>query len=431
MKAAAPFALDPETLDLVPVPMLAFREDGALLAVNRAAADCLGYARDDLLARSYWELTLPGQKHREISLARQGAVPYDKELLDAAGAARTVRVVGLTPLSTEDVAAYLCAFNVVAEAEAARDVEAELRRHNTILLGLTGSDAVDSGDLARALRILTEAAAAGIGCERASVWIYAGGRDGIRCLDLYERAADRHTAGMQLRAADYPAYLAALAEDRTIVASDAHTHPATREFSASYLTPLGIRSMLDAPIRKGGAVIGVLCHEHVGAPRGFTQEEQSFAAALADLTARALEAAERRRAEETLAKALAAPVLELWQGVLAVPIIGGVDAERSAEITERLLHEVARIGSREVLIDLTGAELDGPLAVEHLLRAARALSLLGARCTFTGLRPAAARALAEQPADVQGLTTRRSLKEALLALLDERARGGGGGAGGG
>jgi signal transduction histidine kinase len=176
-----------------------------------------------------------------------------------------------------------------------------------VLVRLAKSRAAAAGDLDTALRELAEAAAETLQVERASVWLFDEARTRIDCVELYEKGPHRHSRGSTLAAADFPAYFRGLEEERAIVAHDAHRDPTTREFSASYLTPLGIGSMLDAPIRVRGRMAGVVCHEHVGGARQWSPEEQGFAASIADLAAFALEAvegaAERRRVEQELRQA--------------------------------------------------------------------------------------------------------------------------------
>jgi len=98
----------------------------------------------------------------------------------------------------------------------------------------------------------------------------------------------------------FPAYFAALEENIAIVAHNAHTDARTREFSDSYLAPLGITSMLDAPIMTGGRIAGVLCCEHIGPARRWTFDEQNFVASLANTAGLALEISERSRAQKAL-----------------------------------------------------------------------------------------------------------------------------------
>ena len=175
-----------------------------------------------------------------------------------------------------------------------------LRLQNRALLKLAKSESLARGDLSSALREMTEISARILATERVSVWFFRDDRSGIQCLDLYERTPGRHSQGQELAAADFPLYFRALEQDRTIAAHDARVDSRTREFEASYLTPLGIVSMLDVPVRVEGRMRGVVCHEHVGSPRRWTVREQNFAASIGDFVSLAIEASERRRAVQAL-----------------------------------------------------------------------------------------------------------------------------------
>ena len=147
---------------------------------------------------------------------------------------------------------------------------------------------------------LTKVAADTLSVERAGVWLYVDGRRALRCFHLYERAKDQHSEGVVLHAADFPTYFRALEERRDIPAAEALSNPLTNELREAYLEPLGIVSMLDAPVFRDGEVIGVVCHEHRGAPRQWTAEERDFAGSVADQVAVKLEAAARGDAEARL-----------------------------------------------------------------------------------------------------------------------------------
>src|SRR6185503_5152320 len=174
-----------------------------------------------------------------------------------------------------------------------------LVRQNEALVRLARSEKLAGGQWQEVLREVTEAAAWALETERTSVWLY-GQPSLLRCANLFERGPQRHSSGVELLAEDYPAYFEALREEHTIAAHDARTDARTREFTASYLAPLGITSMLDAPIRAGGAIAGVICHEHVGPVRRWEVDEQNFAASVADLLSLALETGERKKAEAEL-----------------------------------------------------------------------------------------------------------------------------------
>ena len=181
----------------------------------------------------------------------------------------------------------------------AGEEEKNLPLHTQALVDLAKSDAVRQS-LDSAFEQITRTAAETLGVERVSIWLYDENRSAIRCASLYEMGERRHSSGGELRAEDFPAYFAALETERTIAAHDARSDPRTLEFKTTYLEPLGIASMLDAPIRAGGGMIGVVCHEHVGPPRHWREDEQRFAGSIADAASLAFEESERRRTEVAL-----------------------------------------------------------------------------------------------------------------------------------
>jgi PAS domain-containing protein len=183
-------------------------------------------------------------------------------------------------------------------AEHARLAEDERyqRQRGALIQLATSAPPKDDRALENAFQQLTEVAARTLDVERVSIWRYNEAGTGIRALDLYERQANRHSSGVELSAKDYPSYFQALADADVLAADDAHRDPRTREFSANYLTPLGITSMMDAVIRLGGGVVGVICCEHTGRVRRWTHDEQTFAVAVANLVAMSLAGREGHRA---------------------------------------------------------------------------------------------------------------------------------------
>ena len=162
-----------------------------------------------------------------------------------------------------------------------------------------------------AMRAITETAANALKVSRASVWLLEADRGELVCADLFE--SGKHSSGLTLKASEFPGYFAALADEETLAADDALTDPRTREFGDSYLTPLRIGAMLDAPIRTGLRLVGVLCHEHVGGPRTWTATEKKDAAFLGSLASLTLEL-KNRAVREAL---LAATLESTGEGILA------------------------------------------------------------------------------------------------------------------
>ncbi|MBL8695455.1 MAG: PAS domain-containing protein [Planctomycetes bacterium] len=178
--------------------------------------------------------------------------------------------------------------------------EIRLRRAHDALLLLAKVRAFQGDHLEDDLRLIAEVAAHALHVRRASVWLYDREHTRIRCVELFDMESGEHTKGAELFYKEHKAYFDALEKDRLIAAHDAHTDPATMEFSAGYLKPLGITSMLDAAARLRGELVGVLCLEHVGRARRWSEGEMVFACALADLVSLALESAERESAESAL-----------------------------------------------------------------------------------------------------------------------------------
>ncbi|WP_375338941.1 adenylate/guanylate cyclase domain-containing protein [Ancylothrix sp. D3o] len=162
------------------------------------------------------------------------------------------------------------------------------------------SQPIYSGDIIAAYQEITQAASKTLSVERASIWHYNEDRNGLNCINLYQKSLNKHSSGSQLFAADFPAYFQAMEADRAIAANYARTDPRTKEFCESYLIPCGITSMLDVPIRVAGRTVGVVCLEQVGKARKWALEEQNFASYLGYIAALAIEAGDRKQAQEAL-----------------------------------------------------------------------------------------------------------------------------------
>lgn len=173
--------------------------------------------------------------------------------------------------------------------------EDALRRHQRTFLDLMTQRSLLLGNVDTTIRRITEGAAAAIDVERVSVWRVDASVTKITCADLYERTKQSHSGGTELRAADFQPYFTAMSLQRTIAAHDAHIDPRTACFSEVYLRPLGIGAMLDVPIWVGDAMVGVICHEHVGLSRTWTADEETFAYLMGSFVSLAMEMARTPR----------------------------------------------------------------------------------------------------------------------------------------
>ena len=178
----------------------------------------------------------------------------------------------------------------------------QLRRHNKTLVELSKRKSITLGDVQAALKDITEAAATTVESTRASVWFYNELRNKVRCADLFDTRTGQHSEGSELPSTIDSPYVRALEEHRTIAATDVTTDPRMVDFLHDYLLPNGVKATLDAPVRIAGALVGVICHEQMGAPRNWTVEEENFAASMADLVALAVEASERQQSQRALSE---------------------------------------------------------------------------------------------------------------------------------
>lgn len=119
---------------------------------------------------------------------------------------------------------------------------------------------------------------------------------------------------------------------------------------------------------------------------------------------------------------LSTPIMEVWDGVLCLPIVGVMDTARSAEMTDALLRAVVSSKARCTIIDITGIEIMDTRTADHFIRMAKSVELLGADCVLTGLNPGIAQTMVHMGVDMGSLVTYRSLREALQEYAMVRRR---------
>ncbi|VVM56488.1 hypothetical protein PS645_01032 [Pseudomonas fluorescens] len=127
------------------------------------------------------------------------------------------------------------------------------------------------------------------------------------------------------------------------------------------------------------------------------------------------EAVIKRQQEELLE--LSTPVVKLWDGVLALPMIGTLDSQRTQVVMESLLQRIVDTGSEIAIIDITGVPTVDTLVAQHLLKTVTAIRLMGADCIISGVRPQIAQTIVHLGLDLQGVVTKANLADALKLAL--------------
>ncbi|WP_175654021.1 STAS domain-containing protein [Pseudomonas sp. Marseille-P9899] len=123
----------------------------------------------------------------------------------------------------------------------------------------------------------------------------------------------------------------------------------------------------------------------------------------------------KRQQEELLE--LSTPVVKLWDGVLALPMIGTLDSQRTQVVMESLLQRIVDTGAEIAIIDITGVPTVDTLVAQHLLKTVTAIRLMGADCIISGVRPQIAQTIVHLGLDLQGVVTKANLADALKLAL--------------
>lgn len=155
-------------------------------------------------------------------------------------------------------------------------------------------------------------------------------------------------------------------------------------------------------------------------------EPLRMAGSLTDLTERKLSEASLRdklliiaRQQEAI-QILSTPIIEVWEGVLTVPILTAIDENRAARMTQTILETVSQTRCRHLILDLTGVQSIQAHTANHIIQLIRAVQLLGSQGIVVGIHPAVAQMLVSIGTDLDGISTMANVREALIMLMNKR-----------
>ena len=114
---------------------------------------------------------------------------------------------------------------------------------------------------------------------------------------------------------------------------------------------------------------------------------------------------------------LSTPVVELWEGILALPLIGTLDSARTQVVMESLLERIVETGAEIAVIDITGVPTVDTLVAQHLLKTVAAARLMGAECIISGIRPQIAQTIVHLGVELGGIVTKATLADAFAIAL--------------
>jgi rsbT co-antagonist protein RsbR len=117
--------------------------------------------------------------------------------------------------------------------------------------------------------------------------------------------------------------------------------------------------------------------------------------------------------QQAAIRELSTPIIEVWSGVLCLPVVGVIDTARSVEMTDSLLRAIVEKDARYAIVDITGIEVMDTRTADHFVQMGQAVRLIGARYALAGVSPQIAQTVVRMGVDLRELTTYRSLREAL------------------
>jgi rsbT co-antagonist protein RsbR len=166
------------------------------------------------------------------------------------------------------------------------------------------------------------------------------------------------------------------------------------------------------------ALIGVLNDEIKSDPKTLYEETLKLTQKLDDLTIATFETFIKGREEVILRQTdeiaeISTPVIRVWDGILALPIIGTLDSARTQVVMESLLSQIVETGSSIAILDISGVPAVDSLVAQHLIKTVSATRLMGAECIISGVRPEIAQTIVHLGIDLSGIITKASLASAL------------------
>ncbi|MFL5561487.1 MAG: STAS domain-containing protein [Gemmatimonadaceae bacterium] len=114
---------------------------------------------------------------------------------------------------------------------------------------------------------------------------------------------------------------------------------------------------------------------------------------------------------------LSTPVVKLWEGILALPLIGTLDSRRTQVVMESLLERIVQTGAEIAIIDITGVPTVDTLVAQHLIKTVNAARLMGTECIISGIRPQIAQTIVHLGVNLQGVVTKATLADAFQLAL--------------
>ncbi len=283
---------------------------GCWTFLNRKATQQIyGYEPEEMLGKSFTLFEPPEQIEKDLlafAKVKAGVPHFKYETVHIRKDGRRIHLSFNAIVLKDATGKPIGATGTATDISEQKETEKILKDKSNLLVRFQNSllalSKMDFSNFKSSLQKIIEVSAQVLNVERVSFWSFNSERTEIICEDLFTQSDHKHTSGACLKANEYPQYFKAMEENLLLACEDARKDPRTHEFEKDYLIPQNIYSMMDIPVRFGGQMVGVLCHEQVDTKRKWKEEEQDFATSAANMISIALLISQLRNTESALQK---------------------------------------------------------------------------------------------------------------------------------
>jgi diguanylate cyclase (GGDEF)-like protein len=275
----------------------------AINELQMVITDTNSYVFDDRLLRKY-QVDLPDIIREQALISNLPESWYEKNRSMVIGALITLSaavfiLLGVFTWTLSRKNKQIQSRTQLIERNKKQELQ-RLRKVETFQDALVELSQKNSTSLIDALNHATRISSETMLVQQVSAWRFEDDRNSIVCQSQYVLGKGLSDPDVKMCRRDYPGYFKAVDSGRLLVIDDVSENPITSEIHDGYLAPNNISSMLDVPIFYQGECVGVICHEHVGAKRTWTTDEQEFAYAVAKTMSLSLEIFKRKKIEREL-----------------------------------------------------------------------------------------------------------------------------------
>ncbi|WP_437319272.1 STAS domain-containing protein [Sorangium sp. So ce385] len=429
-----------------PDPLCVLRSDGSFLRVSGAWESTLGLGSEELVGRNLLDLVHQDDlaaTREQLARLREGPVTLGMENRCRSRSGLYVWLSWSMLSVPGEGLVYAWARNVGKQKRVER---ALMQRIETKMLVASISAHfinVKLADIDRGFqRALAELGKA-LRADRTSLFLLS--EDGRRFLNTHEWCAEGVPSLLAERAVVskdvYPWLVDRLCRLEVCDVPRVADLPDEAESERRAFTELGIASFVRMPAAYAGRLVGVVGIDAVRSIRAWDKSVRALLQVVGEMFAITLE---RMRAEESLRavveqqeslravierqesaiETLSTPIIQVWNSVLVLPLVGTIDRHRATEITEKLLRTIVETKSRYAIVEVTGVEEVDSTTAQHLISMLQTIELLGAQGVVAGVQPQVAQTASSLGIDLSSVQVHRDLQEALRWCIREiRAEG--------